>query len=81
MHLLTCRFDFDPLDATKIWPEELFPMQPVGRMVLNRNIDNFFSENEQVAFSPAVIVPGRAVNTAAGSEQHLRRNTFDADLQ
>ena len=43
---------------TKTWPESLFPMQPVGRMVLNRNVDNFFNENEQVAFCPAIIVPG-----------------------
>lgn len=52
------RFDFDPLDDTKIWPENLFPLQPVGRMVLNKNIDNFFNENEQLAFCPGVIVPG-----------------------
>ena len=43
---------------TKTWPEDLFPLQPVGRMVLNRNPDNFFSENEQVAFCPAIVVPG-----------------------
>ena len=52
------RFDFDPLDMTKIWPEDIFPLQPVGRMVLNRNVDNFFAENEQLAFSPAHVVPG-----------------------
>ncbi|KAL5984210.1 Carnitine O-acetyltransferase mitochondrial [Asimina triloba] len=51
-------YDFDPLDTTKIWPEDIFPLQPVGRMVLNRNIDNFFAENEQLAFSPALVVPG-----------------------
>lgn len=54
------KFDFDPLDVTKTWPEDLFPLQPVGRMVLNRNIDNFFNENEQVAFCPALVVPGVA---------------------
>ena len=43
---------------TKIWPEDLFPLQPVGRMVLNKNPDNFFNENEQLAFCPALIVPG-----------------------
>lgn len=53
-----CRFDFDPLDVTKTWPEALFPLQPVGRMVLNRNPDNQFSENEQVAFCPAIVPPG-----------------------
>jgi hypothetical protein len=52
------KFDFDPLDVTKIWPEHLFPLQPVGRMVLNKNIDNFFNENEQLAFCPALVVPG-----------------------
>ena len=52
------KYDFDPLDVTKIWPEQLFPLQPVGRMVLNKNPDNFFTENEQLAFCPALIVPG-----------------------
>ena len=52
------KWDFDPMDTTKIWPEELFPLQPVGRMVLNKNLDNFFNENEQLAFSPGVVPPG-----------------------
>ncbi|XP_058098536.1 catalase isozyme 1-like [Magnolia sinica] len=52
------KFDFDPLDVTQIWPEDIIPLQPVGRMVLNRNIDNFFAENEQLAFAPSLIVPG-----------------------
>jgi len=52
------KFDFDPLDVTKTWPENLFPLQPVGRMVLNRNPDNQFQENEQTAFCPALVVPG-----------------------
>jgi catalase len=52
------QFSFDVLDATKIVPEELVPVQPVGRMVLNRNPDNFFAETEQVAFCTAHIVPG-----------------------
>ena len=52
------KYDFDPLDVTKIWPEQLFPLQPVGRMVLNKNPDNFFTENEQIAFCPALVVPG-----------------------
>ena len=51
-------FGFDVLDATKIVPEELVPLTPVGRMVLNRNPDNFFAETEQVAFCTAHIVPG-----------------------
>jgi Catalase len=45
--------------VTKIWPEDVFPLQPVGRMVLNRNVDNFFNENEMLAFCPGVIVPGQ----------------------
>ncbi|HEY0961364.1 MAG TPA: catalase, partial [Pseudomonadales bacterium] len=52
------RFSFDVLDATKIIPEELVPVRPIGRMVLNRNPDNFFAETEQVAFCAAHIVPG-----------------------
>ncbi|HJT02763.1 MAG TPA: catalase [Pseudonocardiaceae bacterium] len=51
-------FDFDLLDATKIIPEEQVPVRPVGKMVLNRNPDNFFAETEQVAFHTANIVPG-----------------------
>jgi catalase len=52
------RFSFDVLDSTKIVPEELAPLIPVGKMVLNRNPDNFFAETEQVAFCTAHIVPG-----------------------
>ncbi|GAB4585126.1 catalase [Nocardia sp. IFM 10818] len=51
-------FDFDILDATKIIPEEQVPVQPVGRLVLDRNPDNFFAETEQVAFHTANLVPG-----------------------
>jgi len=51
-------FTFDVLDATKIVPEELVPIVPVGRLVLNRNPDNFFAETEQVAFCVAHVVPG-----------------------
>lgn len=51
-------FPFDILDPTKLVPEELVPLTPVGRMVLNRNPDNFFAETEQVAFCTAHIVPG-----------------------
>src|SRR4029453_17072852 len=51
-------FSFDVLDATKIVPEELVPRVPVGRMLLNRNPDNFFAETEQVAFCVAHVVPG-----------------------
>src|SRR4029077_18989133 len=52
------KFSFDVLDATKIVPEELVPVTPVGKMVLNRNPDNFFAETGQVAFCAAHIVPG-----------------------
>ncbi len=52
------KFSFDVLDATKLIPEELIPVVPVGRMVLNRNPDNFFAETEQVAFCTAHVVPG-----------------------
>ena len=51
-------FSFDVLDATKLVPEELVPVTPVGRMTLNRNPDNFFAETEQVAFCTAHVVPG-----------------------
>lgn len=51
-------FDFDLLDPTKIIPEELVPVTPIGRFFLNRNVDNFFAETEQVAFCPGHIVPG-----------------------
>jgi catalase len=50
--------DFDPLDDTKRWPEDKFPLLPVGRMVLNRNVDDFFAENEQAAFGTGVLVDG-----------------------
>ncbi len=49
---------FDILDATKLIPEELVPIRVIGRMVLNRNPDNFFAETEQVAFLPTNMPPG-----------------------
>jgi catalase len=52
------RFDFDVLDPTKIIPEEVIPARPVGRLVLDRVVDNFFAETEQVAFCTQNIVPG-----------------------
>ena len=52
------KLDFDILDPTKLIPEEVIPLTPIGRMVLNRNPDNFFAETEQVAFHPGNIVPG-----------------------
>ncbi len=52
------RFDFDLLDPTKILPEEEVPVTPIGKLVLNRNPDNFFAETEQIAFHTANVVPG-----------------------
>ena len=52
------KFDFDVLDPTKLIPEEIVPVQRVGRMVLDRTVDNFFAETEQVAFCTSDIVPG-----------------------
>ena len=74
------KFSFDVLDPTKIVPEELVPVMPVGRMVLNRNPDNFFAETEQVAFCAAHIVPGIDFTNdplLAGPHPFLRRH---ADL-
>ena len=49
---------FDVLDPTKLVPEEIVPLETIGRMVLNRNPDNFFAETEQAAFHPGHVVPG-----------------------
>lgn len=51
-------FDFDILDATKLWPEEIVPVKIIGKMTLNQNITNVFAETEQAAFHPGNIVPG-----------------------
>lgn len=51
-------FEFDPLDATKVWPEELVPIRYIGQLELNRNIDEFHTQTEQVAFCTSHIVPG-----------------------
>lgn len=52
------KMEFDILDATKIWPEEIVPVKIIGKLTLNRNVDNFFTETEQVAFHPGHVVPG-----------------------
>lgn len=52
------KFEFDPLDATKIWPEDLVPSRKIGEMVLNKNPQNIFQETEQVAMAPANLIPG-----------------------
>jgi catalase len=70
--------DFDPLDATKTWSESKFPLMPVGKMILNRNPDNFFAEVEQAAFCPASIVPGIEFS----ADKLLQGRTFSyADTQ
>ncbi|GIH96167.1 catalase [Planobispora siamensis] len=50
--------DFDPLDDTKVWPEDQFPARSVGRLVLDRNVENNFAENEQISFGTGVLVDG-----------------------
>ena len=52
------KFPFDLLDPTKIIPEDVVPVQRIGKMVLDKNPDNFFAETEQVAFHPGHVVPG-----------------------
>ncbi len=52
------RLPFDVLDATKLIPEEVVPLEVVGKLVLNRNPDNFFAETEQIAYHPGNVVPG-----------------------
>ena len=70
--------DFDPLDPTKTWPEDKFPLMQVGKMVLNKNPDNFFVEVEQAAFCPASIVPGIEFS----ADKLLQGRTFSyADTQ
>ena len=55
-------FEFDVLDPTKLIPEEVLPVRPIGRLVLDRMVDNFFAETEQVAFCTQNIVPGRRLH-------------------
>jgi catalase len=50
--------DFDPLDATKVWPHGQVPLRPIGMMTLDTNVKNFFLENEQIAFGTGVLVDG-----------------------
>ncbi|MGL4570415.1 MAG: catalase [Clostridium sp.] len=52
------KLDFNPLDATKVWPEEKFPLINVGKMILNENPKNFFGEVEQIAFCPSNLISG-----------------------
>ncbi|MCM3112406.1 catalase [Lederbergia lenta] len=52
------KYDFDILDDTKLWPEEVIPVQYIGKLTLNRLVDNYFAEEEQSAFDPSNLVPG-----------------------
>jgi len=56
------KYDFDVLDDTKFWPEEEIPVKVIGKMTLNRLVDDYFSETEQSAFDPSSLVPGIAVS-------------------
>ena len=53
-------YRFDPFDITKVWPHGDYPLNPVGRFVLDRNPENYFADVEQAAFSPGALVPGIA---------------------
>ena len=78
------RFDFDVLDATKIIPEELVPIRRVGRLVLDRVVDNFFAETEQVAFCTQNIVAGDRLHqrpAAAGPQLLVPRHAAEAARQ
>jgi len=55
-------YRFDPFDITKVWPHDDYPLQELGRMVLNRNPENYFADVEQAAFSPGNFVPGIAAS-------------------
>ncbi|RCI09919.1 hypothetical protein L249_8396 [Ophiocordyceps polyrhachis-furcata BCC 54312] len=52
------KFRFNILDLTKVWPQKEFPLRQIGKLTLNRNVDNYFAEVEQLAFSPSHMVPG-----------------------
>lgn len=52
------KYDFDVLDPTKMWPEEIVPVEIIGKLTLNRLVENFFAEDEQSSFDPATVVPG-----------------------
>jgi catalase len=51
-------YRYDVTDITKIWPHGDYPLIPIGKLVLNKNVQNFFAEVEQVAFNPGNLVPG-----------------------
>ena len=51
-------YAINPFDLTKVWPHQDFPLEEIGKLELNRNVENYFAETEQVAFSPSNLVPG-----------------------
>lgn len=51
-------YRFDVFDVTKVWPQSDYPLIPVGKLVLNKNAENYHAEVEQVAFAPTNLVPG-----------------------
>lgn len=53
---------FDPFDITKVWPQCDYPLIPVGKLVLNKNPENYFAEVEQIAFNPNNLVPGTGIS-------------------
>jgi catalase len=55
-------YKWDPFDITKVWPREDFPMQEFGKLVLNKNPENFHRDQEQAAFNPGSLVPGIEVS-------------------
>jgi catalase len=63
------KLDYDPLDSTKVWEEEKYPLREVGRMTLTENPKNFFTDNEQIAFAPSNIIPG---NLATADSQQAQ---------
>src|SRR5699024_2498472 len=52
------KYDFDILDDTKLWQEEIVPVEIIGKMTLNQLVDHHFAEEEQVSFDPSTMVPG-----------------------
>src|SRR5699024_690008 len=52
------KYDFDMLDDTKLWQEEIIPAETIRKLTLNHLVDNHFAEEEQVSFDPATVVPG-----------------------
>ncbi|KAK9865690.1 hypothetical protein WJX84_005180 [Apatococcus fuscideae] len=75
------KFEFDPLDDTKVWPEDRFPLQPVGKMILDTNVTNFHNESESIAFAPGIFVAGEHLILATrinGSNDRLLQSRMHA---